>query len=292
MRRRCVSLLGVVAAASACKFDGQLVDGYQCPTGECPAGQVCRDGICVVDGDPPDAEPTPPGDTGVGDGPAEDASPIDAPGELGLVAWWRFESSPQSGVEDATGNGHTGSCEASACPGQATGRIGAGYDFAGDDYIRVPGGGDLAAMTEVTVAGWVFLRSAVNQTPLSKPFHVSGAADVNSWQYEVDAPAQGCLTGPSRICTADVVAFDQWQHFAAVWDGTDKRLYLDGTLVLDTPAILRLDDNDVVIGADYHLDPDTGAMTSAFVFTDGIIDEVRIYDRVLSPAEIAALASP
>ena len=166
------------------------------------------------------------------------------------------------------------------------------YDFDGDDYLSVPGGGELQSMTAVTITGWVFLREVINQTPISKPRHVNGSMDTNSWQYEVDTPAQGCLTGPTRVCTADVVDFDQWQHFAAIWVGAQKRLYLDGTMVMQMPAILQLDDSDVVIGADYHLDPDTGEMTSVFVHIDGLMDEVRIYNRELSDGEITALANP
>ena len=271
-----------VLLAAGCRFDGGLAEGYQCPTGECPDGQLCVDGTCVVD-------PAVATDAAA---PADAATPVDALDDPGLLAWYRFEDAPADGVTDSSGNGHTGACNVGECPGLVAGRIGMAYDFDGDDYVAVPGGGDLAAATEVTISGWVYLRTAINQTPLSKPFHVAGNMDTNSWQLEVEPPARGCLTGPDKVCTEDVIAYETWQHFAAVWDGSSKRLYLDGELVLDVAAELRLDDSDVIIGADYHLDPDTGEMTSAFVFCDGRIDEIRIHGRVLSTAEIEALAAP
>jgi hypothetical protein len=285
------TLVALVLAAG-CRFDGEPAEGFLCPTGECPAGQQCIDGVCVVDPEP-DFDANVPDHDAADVPPIDAAPPVDAFDDPTLRAWWEFEDAPGDGVLDSSGNGHTGGCAGTTCPTQAAGRIGMAYDFDGaDDYVRVPGGGDLATGSAVTISGWVFLREVTNQAPLSKPFHVNGSADTNSWQYEVDSPAQGCLTGPTKVCTADVVVFDQWQHFAAIWSGAGKRLYLDGTMVMNQPAILQYDGSDVVIGADYHLDPDTGAMTSTFVHVDGLIDEVRIYNRALSDDEITALANP
>ena len=72
-----------------------------------------------------------------------------------------------------------------------------------------------------------------------------------------------------------------WHHVVYTYDGTSThRLYLDGTQAAMSTAA-----------------PDTGPLTSARLGTQsagterfqGEIDEVRIYNRVLMPAEVAAL---
>jgi hypothetical protein len=42
--------LAVAALVAGCQFDGGLGDGLLCPTGECPAGQVCVHGRCSAMG--------------------------------------------------------------------------------------------------------------------------------------------------------------------------------------------------------------------------------------------------
>lgn len=76
--------------AAACRFDGGLGEGLLCPTGECPAGQDCVDGVCTTGaGERPDGG-------GAGDGGATaDGALTDArPPGVNLVA--------NPGMEDGT----------------------------------------------------------------------------------------------------------------------------------------------------------------------------------------------
>lgn len=73
-----------------------------------------------------------------------------------------------------------------------------------------------------------------------------------------------------------------WQHIAAVWDGLTIKLYIDGELKaeidaegLGFPAIT----NDFNIGADASGSTD---------FFEGDIDEVRIWNKVLTQSEISS----
>ena len=73
-----------------------------------------------------------------------------------------------------------------------------------------------------------------------------------------------------------------WHHYAATWDGSDAKIYLDGTLRRTTALTLsRLvaGTNTLSIGSD-------GGMGR---FGNGLVDEVRIYNRALSADEIVAL---
>jgi hypothetical protein len=74
-----------------------------------------------------------------------------------------------------------------------------------------------------------------------------------------------------------------WHHVAATYDGATKQLFVDGVLG-DAAVASSITNGDLLsIGADV----DNGTPTLYF---DGQLDELRIYPRVLTAAEIAVLA--
>jgi len=85
------------------------------------------------------------------------------------------------------------------------------------------------------------------------------------------------------------IGFDSWHYVCGTYDITDgAKLYVDGVLdveVADTAGI-ALNTFDVTIGANME---DTG--WKPYRLFDGMIDEVRIYDRALSAAEVLYHAS-
>jgi len=72
---------------------------------------------------------------------------------------------------------------------------------------------------------------------------------------------------------------NRWQHIAVVYDSAYLRLYLDGILrdSLATSGNLHLCDSAIYIGLDGYNQGN---------HYDGKIDEVKLYDRALSPQEI------
>jgi hypothetical protein len=87
----------------------------------------------------------------------------------------------------------------------------------------------------------------------------------------------------------DVVPANQWVHIAGVYDGAFIRIYVNGVEAGNNDEILTIpsDPNPVRISGNVN----TGdAGTSEKQFFDGYVDDVRIYDHALTPAEIAALA--
>ena len=93
--------------------------------------------------------------------------------------------------------------------------------------------------------------------------------------------AGGFLTGSTNLLD------DQWHHIALVFDGTDVtncRLYVDGveeTYSDSTPQTVDTASGSLMIGRDNHPTPR---------FLGGWIDELRVYERALSVAEIIELA--
>ena len=100
----------------------------------------------------------------------------------------------------------------------------------------------------------------------------------------------GPTTAPrprTLIGTAGTLAAGTWHHVAATYDGATMRLYQDGVEVGSAPrtgAVFQAPNVDAYIGAN------PGASNQVF---DGRIDEVKIFGRALTPAEIAVeMATP
>lgn len=109
--------------------------------------------------------------------------------------------------------------------------------------------------------------------------------------YARTGPAASVATDP----TPDSLAFDGKLHLlAGTFDGTDLRFYVDGTLV-GAPKPLGGPINYALSGgSSFYADgyPVEGCALS--VNADdwpGPIDEVRLYDRALSPSELQRLAA-
>lgn len=77
---------------------------------------------------------------------------------------------------------------------------------------------------------------------------------------------------------------DAWHHVALTWDGTEGVLYVDGNPVESAvhPQV-DFDDHPLTVGAEINFD----ALANFF---EGEIDEVQIFGRAFTPAEVQILA--
>ncbi len=87
-----------------------------------------------------------------------------------------------------------------------------------------------------------------------------------------------------RVATKNAVAAREWRHFFVTYDGADVKIYVNGkpqeTVVLD----------DGLTGSFATAEPLRIGRRQASSSFSGKIDEVRVFDRVLSEEEIAELA--
>jgi Concanavalin A-like lectin/glucanases superfamily len=114
-----------------------------------------------------------------------------------------------------------------------------------------------------------------------------GSTLFNEWQNFFEDKYLAVVPGPSGalygynhpinggfvIIGATPVSFDQWHHVAFVYDGSEERLYLDGTLVQSRPASGDVSDADGLgyVGAIFR----DGAARDSFI---GLIDVLRLSD--------------
>ena len=144
------------------------------------------------------------------------------------------------------------------------------------------------------------------RTPLDEtafPVFRVGYADHSSWDmvwmridwngHGFDAFVTDVNLGRTRVRVKlpEIPKPDQWLHLALAWDETSGiHFYIDGKLMATKQATGLFDTNLDQFGPHSRLIAPTGVESSYSYDRAGDIDELRIYDRELSDANIAGLA--
>ena len=215
-----------------------------------------------------------------------------------IAADWPFDEGTGQLTFDILGQGNdgtlgSGSTVDSADPAWTTGRFGAALAFVGGDFVQVP---DHATLEPTTLTIEAFVRASAPGTDRYIVAKGGGPLTSNKAAYALHTGPSGGLffyTGvegsPVSYESADAgtgVWDGSWHHVAGTFDGSTVRLWVDGVEVgtATTGAALSYATGarDLTIGA--------FATNGSLGFT-GDIDEVRLWSRVLTPAEIAARAS-
>ena len=202
-----------------------------------------------------------------------------APGEPGLIGHWPFEDLGAIAV-DLSGNGHDATLRGGATFG--SGHSGGGLDLtSAGDYAEVAADALLDQPAALTLAAWV------RQAPRGEFSAIIDKRDSVADGYDLFLDDLGRsfvrvndATLPGTLNVAD----GAWHHLAAVWDGTRLALYVDGQPDVSRPvAVTHVDvAAPLFFGRHFENNPQWELA--------GSLDDVRIYDRALSAAEIQALA--
>jgi hypothetical protein len=216
-----------------------------------------------------------------------------APGPGGLVLYLPFDAPDVNGVvHDASGAGNDGRVYGAAWV--PDGKFGGAYHFRItnlDDRIVIANSDSLNP-DYITVAAWIKTadRDGFWNRIADKDFRNSYCLALGG-DYKGKA-SRGRLDFESSrgAITSDRLLDDnQWHHVAATFDGKTVHCYLDGVEKghpVRNPGPLRKSTWDLCIGnsvVDYG--------TGEFLSFDGLIDEVRIYNRALSAAEMKMLST-
>ena len=207
----------------------------------------------------------------------------------GLAGHWTFDGPDiTTTVTDRSGSGnHGGFLGGATSSAKSQGKLGQALSFDGtDDYVSVGNTSSLNLTTSGTVAAWVKRSSMdISASPviLSK-FDWQG--DINGYILAYNGIGEyrlGLGTGvANQMINFSGVLLDAWQFVAFTWDGSFIRKYIEGNEVgSPTAQTLTPDASSQVflIGKD-----DFGSS-----HLHGSVDDVRIYNRALTAAEIKQL---
>ena len=205
-----------------------------------------------------------------------------------LVAAYAFGENTGTTVADASGTNNTGTITGATWT--ASGKYGTGLSFNGTNaWVTANTASSLALPNAMTLEAWIYPTALSGwQTVLMKE---TGTGLAYTLYANDNAPWPATyvrMTGASvsaGAAGAAAVPLNTWTHLASTYNGSAITLYVNGTAVSTKPA--------------------TGTVTTSMgplhiggngiwgEFFTGLIDEVRIYSRALSAAEIQAdMATP
>jgi hypothetical protein len=196
------------------------------------------------------------------------------------VAAYSFDGSGTS-VADDSGNGHgftlAGGNARTTGSGGHTGEGVLGSGSGGAGTTLATGTMAWAQTATRTVMAWIKAPQSVTEWALR--WNVS-SIDSGAWGFLINGSNVACQArnaGGFVRANATRPTDGAWHHYAATYDGTSVRMYLDGTLV-DTQALtapLRTDADSI----------DLMYLSS----TSTVMDDLRIYDSALTQSQIATL---
>jgi hypothetical protein len=212
----------------------------------------------------------------------------------GLVAYWSFDEGEGPTAADSSGNDNTLTREGATW--SAGGKVNGALAFDGTtSHADAPSSSSINGITTaLTVTAWVYMTDTiVGQYYGGIVTRRSGrdAADLWTLIYVVTTNEYRFVVSPPSGGNTAAVAwrpedFHNWVHWSGVYDGSRVTLYRAGMSVASAPVSGQLSEeiSSVVIGAS---DNGSGGFGEYF---HGMIDEVRIYRRALSPEEVGALS--
>jgi hypothetical protein len=202
------------------------------------------------------------------------------PQNTALVAAYGFNAGSGTAVADSSGRGNAGTSSGPAW--NAGGRYGSALSFDGiNDWVTIPDANSLDLTTGMTLEAWVRPTSlggwrtvVFKERPGGMLYSIyafnrrTGFPVAQTWLNNAEQDAHGTAALP----------LSAWTHLASVYDGGTLRLYVNGVQagtqsvsgsLLNSASPLRIGGNS--IWNEYF---------------NGQIDDVRLYNRALTPTEI------
>lgn len=198
------------------------------------------------------------------------------------VASYSFDEEASPG-KDLSGGGRDATLEGATWTPH--GRYGGAVELDGEDSLSIPAVPGLHVEEEFTVEAWVRPEGNTDKySPLISK-ETEGTEEEPWFLYEGSWVAnqpygglEGETPGETDSHAGEPIPQDRWTHLAFTFDGSKTRLYVDGELLdEDAGAEPVISEGKIELGADQ----------SGHHFK-GRIDEVRIYNRALDTAEVAA----
>src|SRR5882724_3834407 len=203
----------------------------------------------------------------------------------GLVAGYSFAEGSGTTVADVSGNNNRGTL-GGGVTWTTQGKFGNALVFNGASFVTIPAAASLNLTTAMTLEAWIYPTTAatnwstalMREQPGEFVYTLYVGSPSNSpnvfFNTGASSSTERGVAGPSAL------PVNTWSHLAGTYDGAVVRLYVNGAQVASraftgtigsTTGALRIGGNGV--WGEY--------------FT-GRIDEVRIYNRALTPAEVQA----
>ena len=211
----------------------------------------------------------------------------------GLILYYPFDEGTGTAITDGSGNNYSGTLTVGAStPAWVGGRLGQAISFDGvDDFVQANQAGQLDSLTAVTVSAWVYPMASWGRAVPYIANQVTG----NTEGFGIGGSWDG--TASSRVYVG-VQAYDfsgvaeptvgQWTHIAFTYDtATSKMIFYKNAVAKEKTV------TGITIPASvqpFRVGKSMGTDGNSYKF-NGFIDDVRVYNRALTAAELSAVYS-
>ena len=203
----------------------------------------------------------------------------------GPVGHWALDDGEGTVASDSTGNGNGGTLSDGLL--WVAGKIGGALEFDGaSTFVEVPFSDslDLLNKSDFTVAAW-FKADEIPPENKEVLQQADGTGTGRTWLFVHNANDIRSFLGGTTTSSGIGVEAETWVHAAAVvteaGDADTIQLYVNGQAA-GAPVTGGMEDCDGAYIIGRHKNPTN--------YWDGLIDDVRLYNRALSEAELAELA--
>lgn len=206
----------------------------------------------------------------------------------GLVGWWRFDEGSGVSTEDRSGKGNAGDLTGHA-PSWATGIRKGALSFNGSTYVQVANSSSLAVIGDITITAWVNL---VNYTTYNGIVGKTNGAIPASYDYYICQNGDGRGAGKiaffrgngaawGEVDGTAVIPIGVWSFIAVTMSGTTVTHYLNGAANGSGTLSTTVGDG----GGSLLI----GSRADSATFMNGLMDDVRIYNRALTASDVYSL---
>jgi hypothetical protein len=219
---------------------------------------------------------------------------------VGLVAFYPFSGN----ANDASGNGHNGAVNGATLTTDRYGNANSAYYFDGSAWIQVPYSEQLNLTADKTISAWIYISSADNANLPWYPtivfqsstdyYHPTYAIQLNTYSgYLNDQYKYSFFFGDDStnyLCNSTELYpnfLNQWVCVTGTYNFSAGiiKIYINGTL---SDSLIT---GSITSATSTAHDLYFGKNTLYYCYFFGKIDEVAIYNQVLSDQEIAGLCN-
>ena len=197
-----------------------------------------------------------------------------------LVLHYTMDDASGGILIDQSGHGNFGTLVGDPQLVAVDGRTALELDGDGD-FVDAGNSADFDIPVNITVAAWI------NVAQFDKNWQAIVTKGDTSWRLHRSSGSSNIAWGTQDVAPTDLtstVAVDdgEWHHAAAVYDGAQKLLYIDGVLdaASDSTGSIRSTTHNVNIGENNQ---------AQGRYLTGLVDDVRIYNKALSEADVVAV---
>jgi hypothetical protein len=198
----------------------------------------------------------------------------------GLVAAYGFDETSGTTAVDALG--HRNGTLVGGVTRTTSGRFGSALTLDGaSGMVTVPDDSTLRLASGMTLEAWVRPSALSNVSSILTKDQTSGFSYSLLANTAANVPSANVFTTSALAAAGPAsLALGTWTHVAETWDGSTVRLYIDGAEVANQPAAGSLAANAGQLKI--------GGSSTAGQFFNGLVDEVRVFNRARTAAEIAS----